>query len=63
MRTNIVLNDELVKEAFRYAHVKTKKQLIELTLQEFIENHRRCDVRELRNKIKLDPTYDYKKPR
>lgn len=63
MRTNIVLNDKLVQEAFRYAHVKTKRQLIELTLKEFIENHRRHDIRELRNQIKLDPDYDYKKLR
>lgn len=38
-----------------------QKKLIELTLAEFIENQRRRDVRELRNKIKLDPDYDYKK--
>lgn len=63
MRTNIVLNDELVKEAFRYAHVKTKRQLVELTLTEFIENHQRLDIRELRHVVKLDPTYDYKKLR
>lgn len=60
MRTNIVLNDLLVKEAFAYAHVNTKKDLIELALSEFVENHRRRDVRELRGHIKLDPTYNYK---
>ncbi len=63
MRTNIVLDDQLVKEAFRYTSVKTKKQLVEISLKEFIENHRRLDVRELQNKIKLDPDYDYKKSR
>ncbi len=60
MRTNIVLNDLLVKEAFAYAHVSTKKDLIELALSEFVENHRRRDIRELRGHIKLDPAYDYK---
>lgn len=60
VRTNIVLNDQLVKEAFTYAQVDTKKDLIELALSEFVENHRRRDVRELRGHIKLDTTYDYK---
>ena len=63
MRTNIDLNDELITEAFRYTHVKTKKQLVELTLKEFIENHQKRDIRELRHVIKLDPAYDYKKLR
>ena len=63
MRTNIVLDPKLVQEAFRYTDVKTKRQLIELTLKEFIENHQRRDIRELRNVIKLDPNYDYKTSR
>jgi Arc/MetJ family transcription regulator len=63
MRTNIVLNDELLKEAFRYTSVSTKRQLVELALQEFIQNHRRCDVRELRGKIKIKADYNYKKMR
>lgn len=63
MRTNIDLNDKLLKEAFLYAQVKTKKQLIEMTLKEFVENHQRRDIRELRDKIRLNPDYDYKKSR
>ena len=34
MRTNIVLNDELVDEAFKYAtDIKTKRELIEVALK------------------------------
>jgi len=41
MRTNIVLNDDLVKEAFRYAqNVTTKKALVEIALREFVRNHK-----------------------
>jgi len=32
MRTNIVLNDDLVREAMRYSKVKTKRALIEEAL-------------------------------
>lgn len=60
MRTNIVLDEELVDEAFRYAGVRTKRELVDLALREFVENHRRRDVRELRGKVNMDPDYDYK---
>ena len=63
MRTNIVLDDELVKEAFRHSEAKTKRELVDLALREFVENHRRKDIRELRGKISFHPDYDYKKLR
>lgn len=60
MRTNIVLDDRLVKEAFKYSKAKTKKALIEIALQEFVENHRRMDIRKLKGKIIFQADYDYK---
>ncbi len=63
MRTNIVLDDELVREAFRYAGVRTKRELVDLALREFVENHRRKDMRELRGKITFHPGYDHKRLR
>lgn len=63
MRTNIVLDDELVKKAFKYADVKTKKDLITLALKEFVLNHSRLDLREIRAKIHFRDDYDYKKMR
>lgn len=60
MRTNIVLDDELVGEAFRYAGVETKRELVELALRELVENRRRMDVRELRGGVRLDPDYDHR---
>jgi Arc/MetJ family transcription regulator len=63
MRTNIVLDDALVKEAFRHASVKTKRELVDLALREFVATRKRRDLRELVGKVKLDPSYDYKKAR
>ena len=61
MRTNILLDDNLVKEAFSFAKgVNTKKSLVDLALREFIETHRRKDLRELRGKIEFSDNYDYK---
>ena len=36
MRTNIVLNDELVAEAMALAHVTSKTALVELALRTFV---------------------------
>lgn len=63
MRTNIDLDDSLLEEAFRYAKVSTKKDLVHLALREFIANRRRLDVRELRGSGGIRPDYDYKQLR
>jgi len=63
MRTNIVLDDDLIKEAFAYSKVKTKKALIHLALKEFIDLHRRKDLREIRGKVKFQKDYNYKELR
>ena len=63
MRTNVVLNDELVNEAFRYARVSTKRELLEVVLKEFVDHHKRMDIREFKHQITIDSNYDYKKLR
>jgi len=63
MRTNIVLDDELVQEAFKHTHAKTKKELITIALQEFVRNHSKLDLRDLKGKIAFREDYDYKKLR
>ena len=63
MRTNIVLDDALLKEAFRYARVKTKRELVEQALRAFVDQHRRLDVRELRGRVRIRKSYDHKKLR
>ena len=61
MRTNIVLDDEIVKTAFRYSKAKTKKELINEALKELIISRQRLDLRALRGKIDFRSDYDYKK--
>lgn len=60
MRTNIVLNDALVEEAMRLAKVDTKKDLINLALEEFVKNHRKKNLMDLKGKVNFDDNYDYK---
>lgn len=60
MRTNIELDDELMRAAFSYAPVKTKRELVQLALREFVAQHRRKDLRELRGRGGILAEYDYK---
>jgi Arc/MetJ family transcription regulator len=63
MRTNIVLDDDLVREAFKYSKAKTKKELIHEALRELIASRKKLDLRDLRGKIHFREDYDYKKLR
>ena len=61
MRTNIVLNDELVEEAFKYSdNIRSKRELVEVALKEYVENRKMKNLKELRGKIKFADDYDYK---
>ena len=60
MRTNIDLDEALVEAAFRYAPVKSKKELVHLVLREFVECHRCRDQRELHGRGGIAPEYDHK---
>ncbi len=53
MRTTIELPDELMAEAMRVSHVKTKTMAIALGLQELINRQRLEGLRLLRGKIQL----------
>ncbi len=63
MRTNVVLDDQLVQEAFKYAKGKTKRELVHQALEEFVEHHRRLDVREIKGAVRIRRGYDHKKLR
>jgi len=64
MRTNIVLNDELVAEAFILSQtISTKRELIDTALREYVNNRKRKNLRELKGKIKFRDNYDYKSMR
>ncbi len=63
MRTNIVIDDWLLQEAFTLTKLKTKKELIKTALEELIENRKRMDLRKIRGKIQFRDDYDYKEMR
>ena len=63
MRTNIVLDDQLVAEAQALTHIKTKRELIDKALREFVANRKQLDLREIKGIKELREDYDYKSTR
>ncbi len=63
MRTNVVLDDQLVQEAMELTGIKTKKEIINLALYELVKNHRQKDLRELKGKVLFAEDYNYKAAR
>ncbi len=63
MRTNIVLDEKLIKEAFKYSRAKTKRELIAIALKEFVASRRRMNLLDLEGKIEFAQGYDYKSMR
>ena len=60
MRTNIVLDDELVKEAFALTGARTKRELVKLALEEMIRRRRKRNLTELAGRIRLRDDFDHK---
>jgi Arc/MetJ family transcription regulator len=54
MRTNIVLNDELVDKGIRYTGIKTKRELVEFALSELVKRKERRDILPLAGKLKWE---------
>ena len=50
IRTNIVLEDEIIEEAKKLTSLKTKKEVIELALKELVNQLRRKKLFKIRHK-------------
>ncbi len=62
MRTNIEIDDTLMKEAMKASRLetKTKKAVVEEALQLLVKSRAREKLRELRGKVQFWDDYDYK---
>ncbi len=52
MRTNIEIDDEVMKEAQHLLGVGTKKEAVDMALRELVARHRRLGVLDLRGKVR-----------
>jgi len=60
MRTNIVIDDEVMQKALLVSGLKTKKEVVERALVEFVSNYSRKNLLDLKGQIRFADGYDYK---
>jgi Arc/MetJ family transcription regulator len=58
MRTNIVLDDRLVKEAMRLSKARTMREAVDHALREFVARGKQRDVLALIGADLIAPDYD-----
>jgi Arc/MetJ family transcription regulator len=63
MRTNIVIDEALMKEAMTLSGLKTKRDIVHRALEDFVRNLKKRDLREIRGKVNFAAGYDHKKLR
>ena len=51
MRTNIVIDDKLMRESLRATGVKTKREAVELGLRILVRLDKQAEIRKLRGKL------------
>jgi len=58
MRTNIVIDDNLIGDVIRLTGVKTKREAVELGLKTLISLKKQEDIRKFRGKLKWEGNLD-----
>jgi Arc/MetJ family transcription regulator len=51
MRTNIVIDDQLMRDALRATGLKTKREAVELGLRTLLRLRRQAEIRDYRGKL------------
>jgi Arc/MetJ family transcription regulator len=54
MRTNIDIDDRLMRQAMQYSQAGTKKATVEAALKLLIDTHAQVAIRRLRGKVKWE---------
>ena len=63
MRTNIVLDDKLVRAAMKLANVKTKREAVDMALRRFVQSGKQRKLLDLFGAGGIRKDYDYKRAR
>ena len=58
MRTNIEIDDKLMKDALRYTGAKTKREAVELGLRNLVQLGKQVEVRKMRGKLQWEGDLD-----
>jgi Arc/MetJ family transcription regulator len=63
MATNLNIDIDLLQEAYKIGHFKTKREAVNAALKEFIQRKKQKDILKYLNKIDFDNSYNYKASR
>ncbi len=58
MRTNIVLDERIVKEAMLLTGARTKREVVNLALRELVARRKQADILSLAGEKLIAPDYD-----
>lgn len=58
MRTNIEIDDKLMRDAIRLSGAKTKREAVESGLRALIQLGKQAEIRKLRGKLKWEGDLD-----
>jgi Arc/MetJ family transcription regulator len=58
MRTNVEIDEELMREALRLSGLKTKRAVIDAALRMFVRVQRQADILELAGKVQWEGDLD-----
>jgi Arc/MetJ family transcription regulator len=61
MRTNIVIDDKLMKETLRLTGLRTKREAVELGLRTIVRLRKQEEIRRFRGKLKWQGDLDAKR--
>ena len=54
MRTNINIDDELIRKGFQYTGIHTKKKLVEFALKELVKREEQKEILKLKGKLQWE---------
>jgi Arc/MetJ family transcription regulator len=63
VRTNIVLDDKLIREAMKLADVRTMREAVDVALRRFVHSGKQRRLLELKATGGVRKDYDYKRAR
>ena len=63
MRTNIVLDEALVQEALAITGARTKKEVVQLALEELVRSRKKKNLADLAGRIQFREGFDHKAAR
>jgi Arc/MetJ family transcription regulator len=58
MRTNIVIDEALVRKARKYTGIKTKRKLVDFALRELVRRKERMSILDLKGKLRWEGNLD-----